>query len=214
MDLEVHRDLQLLEAVEQNARVTQRTLATKLGIALGLTNNYVKRLVRKGYIKCVNVKSNRIAYLITPRGVAEKARLTYEFMEYSLHLYKEARRQLHRVLCERAAECRRLAIYGTGEAAELAYLSLKELGLEPVAIFDQAPGTFLGMAVHDIHEHASIPFDLLIIGSLETNNGIAEQLVNLGVAVERLVLLRDQPPLDRPAGQPRKTESAPATLTK
>src|SRR4051794_23826620 len=66
MDIEAHRDLQLLEAVEQNARVTQRTLATKLGIALGLTNIYLKRLVRKGYIKCVNVQSNRITYLLTP----------------------------------------------------------------------------------------------------------------------------------------------------
>jgi len=214
MDVEVHRDLQLLEAVEQNARVTQRTLATKLGIALGLTNNYVKRLVRKGHIKCVNVQSNRIAYLITPRGMAEKARLTYEFMEYSLHLYKEARRHLHRVLSERAAEGRRLAIYGTGEAAELAYLSLKELGVEPVAIFDEGPGTFLGMAVHDIHDHALISFDLLIVGSLETNSGIGAQLVGLGVAAERLVLLRDQPLPDRPADQSRPTESASATLTK
>jgi len=193
MDLEAHRDLQLLEAVEQNARVTQRTLASKLGIALGLTNIYIKRLVRKGCIKCVNVQSNRIAYLITPRGVAEKARLTYEFMQYSLHIYKEARRHLHAALRDRAADSRRLAIFGRGEAAELAYLSLKELGVEPVAIFDDAPGTFLGMRVHDIRDHASTPFDLLIIGSLETHSGIAERLVDLGIAWDRLVLLRSQP---------------------
>ena len=60
----------------------------------GLTNIYLKRLVRKGYIKCVNVQSNRITYLITPRGIAEKARLTYEFMDYSLHLYGEVRQHL------------------------------------------------------------------------------------------------------------------------
>ena len=89
MDIEAHRDLKLLEAVEQDSRVTQRSLASKLGIALGLTNIYLRRLVRKGYIKCVNVQSNRITYLITPRGIAEKARLTYEFMDYSLHLYGE-----------------------------------------------------------------------------------------------------------------------------
>ena len=94
MDIEAHRDLKLLEAVEQDSRVTQRSLATKLGIALGLTNIYLKRLVRKGYIKCVNVQSNRITYLITPRGIAEKARLTYEFMDYSLHLYGEVRQHL------------------------------------------------------------------------------------------------------------------------
>src|ERR1041384_6953123 len=98
MDIEAHRDLKLLEAVEQDSRVTQRTLATKLGIALGLTNIYLKRLVRKGYIKCVNVQPNRISYLITPRGIAEKARLAYEFMDYSLHLYSEVQRIVHELV--------------------------------------------------------------------------------------------------------------------
>jgi DNA-binding Lrp family transcriptional regulator len=193
MDTEAHRDLQLLEAVEQNARVTQRTLSDQLGIALGLTNIYIKRLVRKGCIKCVNVQSNRIAYLITPRGVAEKARLTYEFMQYSLHLYKEARRHLHTVVRERAADGQRLAIYGSGEAAELAYLSLKELRIEPVAVFDDAEGTFLGMPVHDIRDHARVFFDLVIVASLDRGNGVAEKLVAVGIAPERLILLRPHP---------------------
>ena len=117
MDVEAHRDLKLLEAVEEDSRVTQRSLATKLGIALGLTNIYLKRLVRKGYIKCVNVQSNRISYLITPRGIAEKARLTYEFMDYSLHLYGEVRQHLRTVLQGCAAANRRVAIYGRGQAA-------------------------------------------------------------------------------------------------
>src|SRR3954467_7067761 len=154
MDIEAHRDLKLLEEVEKDSRVTQRGLATKLGIALGLTNIYLRRLVRKGYIKCVNVQSNRIAYLITPRGVAEKARLTYEFMQYSLQLYKDVRRHLHSVVRERAADGQRLAIFGRGEAAELAYLSLKELGIEPVAVFDHVEGTFLGMQVLNVRDHA------------------------------------------------------------
>ena len=93
MDLEAHRDLRLLEAVHQDSRVTQRGLANQLGIALGLANIYLKRMIHKGYIKCVNVQPNRISYLITPRGIAEKARLTYEFMDYSLHLYGEVRHQ-------------------------------------------------------------------------------------------------------------------------
>src|SRR2546427_12418863 len=115
MDIENRRDLKLLEAVEEDSRVTQRSLATKLGIALGLNNIYLKRLVRKGYIKCVNVQSNRISYLITPRGIVEKARLTYEFMDYSLHLYSEVRQHLRGVLQECAAADRRVAIYGRGE---------------------------------------------------------------------------------------------------
>src|SRR3954453_2682026 len=157
MDIEAHRDLKLLEAVEQDSRVTQRSLATTLGIALGLTNVYLKRLVRKGYIKCVNVQSNRISYLITPRGIAEKARLTYEFMDYSLHLYGEVRQHLRMVLQECAAAGRRGAICGRGEAAELAYLSLREFGLEPVAIFDDDNDLeFLGMPVRPIAEHHDV----------------------------------------------------------
>src|SRR5919106_2307875 len=98
MDIEDRRDLRLLEAVEEDSRVTQRGLASKLGIALGLTNIYLKRLVRKGYVKCVNVQSNRLRYLLTPTGIAEKTRLTYEFMEYSLFLYGQVRQHLRTVL--------------------------------------------------------------------------------------------------------------------
>jgi len=193
MDIEAHRDLQLLEAVEQNARVTQRTLATKLGIALGLTNIYLKRLVRKGYIKCVNVQSNRITYLITPRGIVEKARLTYEFMDYSLHLYGEVRQHLRVVLRECAAADRRVAIFGRGEAAELAYLSLKECGLDPVAIFDGEGGRdFLGMPVRPIAEHDQVGFDLLIVATLESSGQQHAALIRDGVPAEKLFPLRRQ----------------------
>ena len=191
MDIEAHRDLKLLEAVEADSRITQRTLATKLGIALGLTNIYLKRLVRKGYIKCVNVQPNRISYLITPRGIAEKARLTYEFMDYSLHLYGEVRQHLRSVLQECAAAHRRVAIYGRGEAAELAYLSLKEFGLDPVAIFDGEGGReFLGMPVRPIAEHAEVVFDLLIIARLDRNTDAIGLLTRDGVPVDKLFPLR------------------------
>src|SRR5476649_1727560 len=129
MDVEARRELTVLDAVSRDQHITQRHLAAHLGIALGLTNVYLKRLVRKGYIKCVNLQANRISYLITPRGIAEKARLTYEFMDYSLHLYGVVRQHLREVLQECADAQRRVAIYGRGEAAEIAYLSLKECGL-------------------------------------------------------------------------------------
>ncbi|HKF67048.1 MAG TPA: winged helix-turn-helix transcriptional regulator [Vicinamibacterales bacterium] len=200
MDIEARRDLKLLEAVEQDSRVTQRNLAGRLGIALGLTNIYLKRLVRKGYIKCVNVQSNRITYLITPRGIAEKARLTYEFMDYSLHLYGEVRQHLREALAECAAADRRVAIYGRGEAAELAYLSLREFGLEPVAIFeDNGAGTqghpngsnvFLGMPVRPLAEHDQVTYDLMIVATLERSGNQLAALTQSGVPKEKLFPLR------------------------
>jgi DNA-binding Lrp family transcriptional regulator len=196
MDIEAHRDLKLLEAVAQNSRITQRSLANKLGIALGLTNIYLRRLVRKGCIKCVNVQSNRITYLITPRGIAEKARLTYEFMDYSLHLYGSVRQHLREVLQECAAAVRKVAIYGHGEAAELAYLSLKECGLEPVGIFDEDGNggrAFLGMPVRPVREHPAVDYDLMIVATLEPPGPHVASLIREGVPREKLFTLRRDP---------------------
>ena len=118
VDPEARRDLEALEAIAENSRITQRGLSTKLGIALGLANLYVKRLVRKGYVKCVNFKPNRILYVLTPTGIAEKTRLTYEFMDYSMFLYGQVRQHLRSVLQPfTEGQRRRVAIYGTGEAA-------------------------------------------------------------------------------------------------
>jgi DNA-binding MarR family transcriptional regulator len=195
VEVEAHRDLQLLEAVHEDSHVTQRGLATKLGIALGLTNVYLKRLVRKGYIKCVNLQANRISYLITPRGIAEKARLTYEFMDYSLHLYGVVRQHLREVLQECADAQRRVAIYGRGEAAEIAYLSLRECGLEPVAIFDATNGQdFLGVPVRPIAEHNDVVFDLMIVATLDATGEQVNGLVRQGVPREKLFPLRQDLP--------------------
>jgi len=202
MDIEAHRDLKLLEAVQQDSRVTQRSLSTQLGIALGLTNIYLKRLVRKGLIKCVNVQSNRISYLITPRGIAEKVRLTYEFMDYSLHLYGEVRQHLRSVIQECAAGDRRVAIFGRGEAAEISYLSLKEFGLEPIAIFDVEGGhEFLGMPVRPVSEHAEVLYDLMIVATLESSGQQMASLIRDGVPKEKLFPLRQQAAPRRPAAE-------------
>ena len=191
-DVEDRRNLQALEAIAEDAHITQRTLAGKLGMALGLTNMYLRRLVRKGYVKCVNVQSNRLHYLLTPAGIAEKTRLTYEFMEYSLFLYKQVRQHLRAVLHLATRESRkRIAVYGTGEAAELAYLSITELGLELVAVFDGADaGRFLGHVVLPIEEHGQVAFDLLLVATLERSEQLVARLVDIGIDRDRIVMLR------------------------
>lgn len=192
MLVEDRRNLQALQAIAQDAQITQRTLADKLGVALGLTNIYLKRLVRKGYVKVLSVQSNRLRYLLTPTGIAEKTRLTYEFMEYSLFLYAQVRQHLRTVLTPAVLEDRRrIAIYGTGEAAELAYLSITELGLELVAVFGSVNAEgFLGRPVRSIEDHAAVQFDLLVIATLERSEPLVEQFVSLGIQRRSLVTLR------------------------
>src|SRR5437773_5948450 len=126
------RDLEILTAIGEGAPLTQRALSKRLGVALGLCNLYLKRLARKGYIKIVEfprkpAARKRLRYLLTPRGMAEKTRLTYEHMAYSLNLYRRARRTLRQSLgglADRGAK--RIALCGAGEAAELAYPTLRE----------------------------------------------------------------------------------------
>jgi DNA-binding MarR family transcriptional regulator len=190
MDLESRRDLQLLEALDQDNTATQRTLATRLGIALGLTNLYLKRLIRKGYVKCATVPPNRLMYSLTPRGVARKARLTYEFMKYSLDFYRDARRHLRGTLLPVAAQNQRVAIYGTGDAAELVFLLLKDMGLDLVAIFGDDPARFLGFEVLPIANHADVAYDVLIVAVLERPAGTVRRLRNAGVPPMKLVLLQ------------------------
>jgi len=190
VELESRRDLQLLEALEHEATITQRTLASRLGMALGLTNLYLKRLVRKGYVKCVTVSPNRLVYSLTPKGVARKARLTYEFMKYSLDFYRDARQHLRRSLTDAVAAQKRVAIFGTGDAAELVFLLVREMGLELVAVFAEREGQFLGLPVRVIAEHAAVPYDVLIVAALERPAGTLKRLGQLGVATERIVMLR------------------------
>jgi len=192
MDIASRRDLTVLDAIAENRHITQRSLAAKLGIALGLTNIYLKRLIRKGYIKCINVQSNRLLYLITPQGITEKTRLTYEFMDYSLQLYRQVRQHLSAVLrpC-REEGAQRIAVYGSGEAAELAYLSLKEQGLEPVAVFSaDGGGTFLGMPILSVDECGQVDFDRLIVATLDKPDALVGELTRAGIPVAKLLTLK------------------------
>ena len=94
MDQASQRDLRILREISESQDITQRGLAKTLGIALGLTNLYLKRLARKGYIKISTIPPNRLKYLLTPQGIAEKSRLTYEYISFSLVLYRQTRQQL------------------------------------------------------------------------------------------------------------------------
>lgn len=191
MDVESRRDLQLLEALEQESTITQRTLAARLGMALGLTNLYLKRLIRKGYVKCVTVSPNRLVYSLTPKGMTRKARLTYEFMKYSLDFYRDARQHLRRNLAQAVEHRRRVAIYGTGDAAELVFLLVRDMGLELVAVFGpEQDGHFLGHPVSAIATHPSVAFDVLVVAVLERPAGTAKLLRQNGVPDDKILMLR------------------------
>ena len=191
MDLQGQRDLQLLNEVEQDAGVTQRSLATKLGVALGLTNLYLKRLAHKGYIKISTIPSHRIKYLLTPRGMAEKSRLTYQYMQYSLSYYREMRQRLKQVLAELSqAGAKRIVVYGTGELAELAYLTLREMDLTLVGFVDGGQGqTFLSYPLWPVETLSGWAYDSVLIADLTDTKKIHARLLRAGVPTDKIATL-------------------------
>lgn len=190
MDAVARRELEILTTIAEGRPVTQRALAGRLGIALGLTNLYVKRLARKGYIKITTIPPHRVRYLMTPSGLAQKTRLTYDYMRYSLRLYRETRAALREALTPLAGPgVKRIAIYGTDEAAELAYLTLRELGIEPVAILDgQGGGRFLGHPVRDVAEGSPV-YDHVVVATLAPADRILALLQAQGIPAARLISL-------------------------
>jgi DNA-binding MarR family transcriptional regulator len=192
-------NLAILTAIGEQQSLTQRLLAERLGVALGLTNLYLKRLVTKGYVKVTDFPAKpsarkRLRYLLTAKGLSEKTRLTYEYMHRSLDLYRLTRDALREALVHLPRSgVRRVALYGRGEAAELAYLTLREIGLEPVAVFAPEPGgAFLGIPVRDVRELAPDDIDVVVVATFDKPKLHVPALLALGIPERKLLML--QPP--------------------
>ncbi len=191
------RNLEILTAIGEGAPVTQRVLAARLGVALGLANLCLKRLASKGLIKVMEFPAKasarkRLRYVLTPKGAVEKTRLSYEYMAYSLRLFRRTRGNLRETMARFHADgMKRFALCGVGEAAELAYLTLREFGLEPVGVFDrEAGGQFLGFAVRSLSELAAEDVDGVIVATFDRPERRVVDLGALGVPAGKCLTLR------------------------
>lgn len=190
MDVQGQRDLLLLSEVERDPNLTQRSLSIRLGVALGLTNLYLKRLARKGCIKITTIPRNRIRYLLTPQGIAEKTRLTYQYMDFSLSYYRDIRIRLREMLTPDGVRGQRFVIYGTSELAELAYLSLRELDVHCVGFIDGTPReSFLSYPVALPRDIGQWDFDRVLIADLEQVAACEMRLIECGVPPEKVLRL-------------------------
>ena len=131
--------LGVLNAVYDNSNVSQRLVANEVGIALGLTNSYLKRCIKKGLIKVTQAPANRYAYYLTPHGFAEKTRLTSEFLSQGFKFFRHARDQCSDIfrICDNQ-RWRRVALHGLTDIAEIAVLCAASFDVEIVGIIDRS----------------------------------------------------------------------------
>ena len=97
---EATREMILLEKIENNPDVTQASLATQLGVAVGTVNWHIKRMISKGYVKVKRAERRKLRYIITPEGIAFRAHLTIDYIEQSFLLYRNIRKRVRELLVE------------------------------------------------------------------------------------------------------------------
>jgi len=134
--------LGVLSAIEEDDRATQRAISEELGIALGLTNAYLKKCVKKGYVKVRQIPANRYAYYLTPQGFAEKSRLTADYLSISFNFFRSSREQCAALfgICEKR-RWTRVALAGCGDLAEIFTLCRREdSDVEIVGIINTSAG--------------------------------------------------------------------------
>lgn len=187
------RTLKLLETIEDAVDPpSQRDLARILNVSLGLVNGFIKRLVKKGYFKITHLPKNRVGYLLTPKGAAEKSRLTYAYIQYSYRFYRDARKRFKAVFRKLASEgCRRVAFYGTGELAEIGFISIQETGLRFCGIADDQAEkkSMLGQSILSIGQLKTLDIDTVVITVLDDPPSAADQLAAEDIALDKIQFL-------------------------
>ena len=168
--LESELSLLLLSSIESDESVTQRSLAVRLGIAVGLTNAYFKRCVRKGWVKAQAIPAKRYAYYLTPQGFSEKSRLVGEYLTSSLGFFRNARAQCAECLAySQSRGWRRVALVGAGDLTEIATLAAIGQPVDLTLVI--APGhngeTVAGLTVATDLERAK-DFDAVLLTDIIT----------------------------------------------
>ena len=191
---ERHRTLQILDELSGNDSMTQRDLSTRLGIALGLVNSYIKNLVSKGYITVKSIPPRRYVYYLTPKGFAEKTRLTYHLLQDYTRIYKQARFNIRKLFSElQSAGSKRIVFAGADEVAEIAYITLQETELELAGVVDDSyiGKRFFDFDVSPLKDIKSIQHDSVIVTTFVNREKIYQELMGNNVHKQNIRLIFD-----------------------
>jgi DNA-binding MarR family transcriptional regulator len=192
MDPQDIRSLQMLEEIENNYGPSQRDLARKLNISLGLVNSFIKGLATKGYVKITTIPRNRVRYILTPKGFAEKSRLTYEFIQYSFRFYKKAVMELHELVDEfRRRDVKKVLFFGANDLAEIASISLRGTDVELIGVVDdeRAGEEFLGFRVKSMKDLRKGHYDRIILTRVNSQELGLQKLLQNEIPREKIIVL-------------------------
>ena len=182
-ETEQYRSLQILHELANDDSLTQRDLSSRLGIALGLVNSYIKNLVKKGYITVKAIPTKRYAYYLTPKGFTEKTRLTYDLLHDYTRVYREARKNLKTLFQEMQDEgIKKVVFAGADETGEIAYITLQETLIELVGVLDNDMDgkDFFVRPIQPVHTVQDMQYDAIVVTSYLKRKELFKALIDAG----------------------------------
>ncbi len=179
-EMDHYRSLQILDELSGNDSLTQRDLSSRLGIALGLVNSYIKNLVAKGFITIKTIPPKRYAYYLTPKGFTEKTRLAYHLLQDYTRIYREARTNFKKLFHDLEKKgVQKIIFAGSDEVAEIAYITLQETGLKLVGVVDEnkVGEMFFSKVIRPMKDVAHLNYDIVIVTSYLNRKTIYQELI-------------------------------------
>lgn len=177
------RELSLLQELEKNPVISQRELSNKFGIALGVTNACLKRMGRRGWIRIMGLNHRRIGYYLTPKGFAEKARLTVHLVSWTIQHYAALKEMIAGGFLEmQNTGIERIVFYGVSDEMEVAYLTLQGVNLKLVGIVEDED---------KIIQRKIFGFELMNLNQIDTLRPDGVLITSLSNQVERAERLKE-----------------------
>lgn len=177
----------ILEHIERSETVNQRDLAREVGVALGLINAYIARAVDKGWVKVRQIPARRYRYYLTPKGFAEKSRLTLQYLNDSFVALRRARASFERLYDALAKDgVRRVALAGDDDLVDIAVLAALGGPIEVVGVWNPLGPARRARGVPAIDGHTDLA-DAWVIASTRRAREVRYALLRAAPNVRNVV---------------------------
>lgn len=187
------KTLLLLEAIDNEECLSQRDLAKKLNISLGMVNTIIKSLLDRGFFKIDTHPKSKVKYVLTSTGVSGKADLAIRYISHLISIYQETKTRIQTRLDKLYEEgVRKLALYGSDAVSEITcMLPVNNPYQEIVAIIDdEKEGQNVnGVAICSEKDLKKLSFDAIIITETENLLKVKKKIIDIHIPAHKIVSL-------------------------
>ena len=178
------RELSLLQELERNPVISQRELSEKFGIALGVTNACLKRMVLNGWIRTRGSDDRKIGYYLTPKGFAEKSKLNLHVAFWRVQHYSTLKEMIGKIFFQMERDrIERIVFYGVSAEMEIAYIALQGRSLKLAGIVEDddqwSSCIILGYELEPVSRVLALKPECILITSFVESDKKRESLVSL-----------------------------------